>query len=330
MREAIRRFYEDRDESLLLEIIGSENFERREFAIARYPDGKIIRNLFFENVDDLRRYLIETTPVKAYVGSVYIYEGKIPSGTSVGNLSVDYRELAFDIDLTDYNDVRKEIPGCKCRREKKSVCKHCRPLANRALVILRRISEELFGSERYKAFFSGRRGVHFRIYDDDVRKLSEAERYKLASFLQIVQPSATLEPAAVRKPVKSTSLRIIIFEETVLYRLREHTQKELFERVPTIGKNNKYKKALRLFLRERKRTFDYIRMIEEIFDKSFDEIKDLVRKYYVRIDLKALTDSKRLMKIPGSLDASTMNVVEEIPREAYETRMPGFLMKREA
>ena len=326
MKERIRKFYEEREPDLLLEVIGERNFGRREFAIARYPDGKMLRNLFFENVDELKKYLIENTPIKAYVGSVYVYNAPvIPSGTSVGSLSVDYRELTFDIDLTDYNDVRKEIKGCNCRREGKKVCPKCRPLANRALVILRRLAEEFFGTEKYKAFFSGRRGVHFRIYDDYVRKLTDDDRPRLASILQVVHPTATLEPAKVVKPVKSHSLRLIIFEETILYRATKEGSLNKLSRmirdkghIPPKG----YMKAIRLFLEKNIRSYQYHMFVERLFDRAFDSVKDLVRKYYVRIDLKALTDSKRLMKIPGSLDASTNAVVEEIPKEEFETRMP--------
>ncbi|GEM_PF-1669043 len=332
MKEAIRRFYQEWEPDLLLEVIGEKDFGRREFAVAPYSGPNMIRNLFFENVDELKKYLIEIVPIKAYVGSVYVRSGPvIPSGKSVGELSVDYRELTFDIDLTDYNDVRREIEGCRCRMEGKKVCPKCRPLANRALVILRRIAEDMFGTTRYKAFFSGRRGVHFRIYDENARKLAEEERYKLAAMLQVVHPSASLEPAKVLVPAKSHSLRLIVFEETVLYRVKKegslHKLSRLFSR-RGIRPPRGYRKDLEIFLNKGVRNASYHEFVERVFNEGFEAIKDIIRKYYVRIDLKALTDSKRLMKIPGSLDASTMAVVEEIPKEEFETRMPEILRRQ--
>ena len=99
-----------------------------------------------------------------------------PVQIDVGAAGGGVRELVFDVDLSDYDDVRR------CCQQK-TCCSRCWRLAVVAMEVLRvRLLEE-FGWQRVAWVFSGRRGLHAWVLDEAACLLTTTRRAELLTYL---------------------------------------------------------------------------------------------------------------------------------------------------
>ena len=86
------------------------------------------------------------------------------------------KEFVFDIDLSDYNPIRA------CCTES-NICKKCWVFIECAIAILSHSLINDFGLEKFIWFFSGRRGVHCWVSDEQAMKFENSSRVAIADFL---------------------------------------------------------------------------------------------------------------------------------------------------
>lgn len=89
-------------------------FQNREFSFT-LADDIYIRYLSYENLTEFENDLWAKNPFKIDIGAVMTIR---PRDHRVGNVQPTQRELVFDIDMTDYDEVRTCCSGA-------DVCQKC-------------------------------------------------------------------------------------------------------------------------------------------------------------------------------------------------------------
>jgi DNA primase small subunit len=153
---------------------------RREFTfVLNKDDGSEIfaRYKCFANAKSYGDAVKKEKPGRIEFGPVY---NRKPSEKGSVDLKPVERELVFDIDMTDYDDVRTCCSGA-------DICGKCWPLMTVALKILDTGLREDFGFKHLLWVYSGRRGIHCWISDERARKLSDEARAAVAEYFAIVK-----------------------------------------------------------------------------------------------------------------------------------------------
>jgi DNA primase small subunit len=173
-------------------------FSRREFSFTL--EGEIYsRYHSFQNVEDMKKKIMEKQPHKIDIGAVY----NIPPSIRKNALKVlkekekekekekfdpkkeeefkpEEKEFVIDIDLNDYDDVRLGCaPGSLWINGSWLYM-------STAIKILDRALREDFGFKHILFVFSGRRGVHCWVCDKKARKLPARERRSLIDTLSLL------------------------------------------------------------------------------------------------------------------------------------------------
>ena len=168
--------------------ITSKLFTHREFSFTIEPspgDEIYIRYQSFKSQKEFQSMVLKRQPRKIDIGAVFSHPPKDHHTIQNNNSSVNrkfqpnQRELVFDIDLTDYDSVRK----CGCSDAK--ICNICWKMMNMAVKVMDEGLRQDFGFEHVCWFYSGRRGVHCWVCDESARKLSDSERSAVANYFEV-------------------------------------------------------------------------------------------------------------------------------------------------
>lgn len=146
--------------------------QRREFSI-KLVKGVYLRYLTFEFPNRFRAIILKEKPAAINIGAIY----NVPPKKNDMSKTFEERELVFDVDISDYNNVRT----C-CQN--KDICKKCWKYIVIACKILNNFLVDFFGFEKILWIFSGRRGIHCWVCDKQARKLDEYNRSAIITFLK--------------------------------------------------------------------------------------------------------------------------------------------------
>ncbi|KAI9749572.1 MAG: hypothetical protein M4579_006823 [Chaenotheca gracillima] len=159
------------------------DFGHREFAFTLQNDA-YLRYQAFPTADLLRKEILRLNPSRFEIGPVYTTN---PRDRKTLRKSANFRplakELVFDIDLTDYDEIRT----C-C--DKANICHKCWSFVTMAIKVVDAALREDFGFKHVLWVYSGRRGAHAWICDRRAREMDDSKRRAIAGYLELIKGGA--------------------------------------------------------------------------------------------------------------------------------------------
>lgn len=171
-----------------------KDFTMREFAY-EHRSGAYQRYNSFGSLEEFKKSVADTNPTRFEIGAVYSVNPKERKNLPKNALKPVAKELVFDIDLTDYDEIRT------CCKETQ-ICTKCWKFIQVATKILDAALKEDFGFKHLIWVFSGRRGAHCWVSDARARQLDETTRKSIVEYLDILgkQPKGNKKILNLRKP----------------------------------------------------------------------------------------------------------------------------------
>ncbi|XP_022037574.1 DNA primase small subunit isoform X1 [Helianthus annuus] len=155
-------------------------FGRREYSFTLENDI-YMRFQSYKTALELEKAIKDHCPFKIDIGPVYSVD---PAKRHAYSQSGDNiftpveKELVFDIDISDYNDVRYCCSGA-------DVCLDCWPLMTIAIKVIDTALRDDFGFNHILWVYSGRRGVHCWVCDTKARRLNNEQRSAVAEYFRV-------------------------------------------------------------------------------------------------------------------------------------------------
>nr|XP_034963915.1 DNA primase small subunit [Zootoca vivipara] len=223
-------------------------FQRREFSFTLHDDI-YMRYQSFNTPLELEKEIQKMCPYKIDIGAVYSHRPIQHNMVHLGAFQAQEKELVFDIDMTDYDDVRR----CCSSAE---ICPKCWTLMTIAIRIIDRALVEDFGIKHRLWVYSGRRGVHCWVCDESVRKWSSSLRSAAVEYLSLVKGGEeTIKKVTLPDnihPFISESLNVVkrYFREYALVEQDILGSKESYEKVLALVPETIRKELLQEFTKK--------------------------------------------------------------------------------
>ncbi|KAF2760095.1 prim-pol domain-containing protein [Pseudovirgaria hyperparasitica] len=163
--------------------VPTADFMHREFAftVPRGADDVYLRYQSFLTADLLRKQCVQMVPSRFEIGPQYTTD---PRERKTLRKASAFRpikkELVFDIDMTDYDDIRACCKGA-------SICHKCWTFITMAIKVVDKALREDFGFELILWVYSGRRGAHAWVCDKKAREMDDTRRRAIAGYLELLK-----------------------------------------------------------------------------------------------------------------------------------------------
>ncbi len=158
-------------------VIDKTYFPKREWSFT-IEDDIYIRYQSFKDKNEMIAAIQKRQPHKIDLGAVFTAPPKDHLTVKPELFKTQERELVFDIDMTDYDDIRTCCTGA-------NICHKCWPYMTMAVKVIDRALREDFAFKHILWIYSGRRGVHCWVCDPSARQLSNDARTAIVSYLSI-------------------------------------------------------------------------------------------------------------------------------------------------
>jgi len=133
-------------------------------------------------------------PCKIDIGAIYNHPPKDRNRYHGGTFKASTKELVFDIDMTDYDDVRSCCQGA-------DICSKCWTLMKIAIKIIDEALRNDFGFRHILWIYSGRRGVHCWVCDEKARNLSAHARSAIVEYMSILKSGNVDKRVVLHSPI---------------------------------------------------------------------------------------------------------------------------------
>jgi DNA primase small subunit len=157
--------------------VDKDYFPRREWSFT-IEDDIYIRYQSFLNKSEFMTAIQKRQPHKIDIGAVFSAPPKDHNTVKPELFKPVERELVFDIDMTDYDDIRTCCSGA-------AICKRCWPYMTMALKVVDQALRDDFAFRHILWIYSGRRGIHCWVSDEEARCLSNEARSAIVEYLSV-------------------------------------------------------------------------------------------------------------------------------------------------
>ncbi|KAI7898605.1 DNA primase small subunit-like protein [Cokeromyces recurvatus] len=305
----------------------TKNFTHREFSFT-LPSDIYIRFQSFSNSEELKKEIERLQPAKIDIGAVYAVKPRNRKTVSEKAFKPLEKELVFDIDMTDYDEIRTCCSGG-------DVCLLCWEFMTVAIKIIDVALREDFGFKHIMWVYSGRRGVHCWVCDERARKLDNDARKAIVNYLDVIkggaQMSRKVKLFAPLHPSLRRSYQIVEkhFESLVLQKMgildKPENWKKLLEIIPDADVREKIDESWRNYPNKspKEKWNILVNLIEKADKKKRFKRENLWRDImfqycYPRLDIKVSTAINHLLKSPFCVHPKTLRVCVPIKVEECE------------
>mmetsp|Transcript_30255 Transcript_30255/g.76100 ORF Transcript_30255/g.76100 Transcript_30255/m.76100 type:complete len:463 (-) Transcript_30255:11-1399(-) len=299
-------------------------FRNREFSFT-YPNDIYSRWNSFKTVAALKEHLIDGVPVKLDIGPVYPAPAK-DHNSYPKNFDPVQREVVFDIDMDDYDSVRTCCEGA-------TVCHCCWRFMAAAVAVLERTLREDFGLKHLLWVYSGRRGVHCWVADENARQWTDPVRRSVVRYLSLMD-GATVDFGPYHHPMVKKSVAVLrpIFEEHIIEEQQvfenPKTYKLLLSMLPAAMSESLHEEWQKSSLSGKHKWVQLQKTIQKAgkkskrgYDDSLDSIEDKIicAFTYPRLDTHVSASMGHLLKSPFCVHPKTGRIcVPFDPQHATE------------
>uniref|UniRef100_A0A8D3C4P0 DNA primase n=1 Tax=Scophthalmus maximus TaxID=52904 RepID=A0A8D3C4P0_SCOMX len=299
-------------------------FQNREFSFT-LKDDIYVRYQSFSTQTELEKEMLKMNPYKIDVGAIYSHRPNQHNTVKSGTFQALEKELVFDIDMTDYDDVR----SCCSAAE---ICSKCWTLMTIAVHILDRALRDDFGFQHLLWVYSGRRGVHCWVCDEAARKLSVAARSAVAEYLSLVKGGdETVKKVVLTDPLHPFIRESLAVVERYFPQYALHEQ-EILSRKESVDKVLALVPEDILFLKELQQDFKNEMKPESRWKLVQDQAtakkgqhfeKEIMLQYcYPRLDVNVSKGVNHLLKSPFSVHPKTGRISVPMDLEELDTFDP--------
>ncbi|XP_035013970.1 DNA primase small subunit [Hippoglossus stenolepis] len=302
-------------------------FHNREFSFT-LKDDIYVRYQSFTTQSELEKEIQKMNPYKIDIGAIYSHRPNQHNTVKSGGFQALEKELVFDIDMTDYDDVRSCCSAA-------AICSKCWTLMTVAILILDRALREDFGFQHLLWVYSGRRGVHCWVCDEAARKLSVAARSAVAEYLSLVKGG----DETVKKVVLTHPLHPLIEEALAVvekyfpqYALQDQeilSRKESVDKVLAMVPEDVRKELQQDFQNEKKPDSRWKLIKDQASKKQgtakkgqYFEKEIMLQYCYPRLDVNVSKGVNHLLKSPFSVHPKTGRISVPMDLKELETFDP--------
>ncbi|XP_055020359.1 DNA primase small subunit [Boleophthalmus pectinirostris] len=298
-------------------------FQNREFSFT-LKDDIYVRYQSFTTQGELEKEMQKMNPYKIDIGAVYSHRPNQHNTVKSGSFQALEKELVFDIDMTDYDDVRSCCSAA-------DICSRCWTLMTIAIRILDRALREDFGFQHLLWVYSGRRGIHCWVCDEAARKLSVAARSAVAEYLSLVKGGEdTVKKVTLSDPIHPFIKESLLVVERYFTRYALHEQdilgrKETLDKVLALVPEDVRKELQQDFQNEKKPETrwklikDHALKKKAANKKNHHFEKEIMLQYcYPRLDVNVSKGVNHLLKSPFSVHPKTGRISVPIDLKELE------------
>lgn len=331
-------------------------FEQREFGFIPWEKQIMNRHIGFTSPINLKKYFINNAPKHAYSsGSLFLR----PENQDMQEKGYQGCDLIFDIDVDHFYTPCKEhhdiwyckecgekgkgmvekCPKCGKLKLKKLnwICEDCLNVAKNEIIKLIYnflIPDFNINIEKMKIAFSGHRGYHLKVEDENIRTLSSDDRREIIDY--ITGENISFEILGLQKKggnIFGFSRETIGWPQKIINRIEKLLNKSNLEIETILSDKRKFNLSQGLIENFINFKDNFHKIITNNHNNNWTLVgfslnawnkflKTIIAEIGIEVDVPVSIDIHRLIRYPGSLHGKTGFRVQELYHDDLDNFNP--------